>query len=51
MKTIKIWNDAPSDRQLSEITRDLEMGHTMIFPTDTLYAIGCDAMNTNISVR
>lgn len=46
MKTIKIWNDTPSDRQLSEITRDLEMGHTMIFPTDTLYAIGCDALNT-----
>lgn len=45
MKTIKIWNDSPSDRQLSEISRDLEMGQTMIFPTDTLYAIGCDALN------
>lgn len=45
MKTIKIWSDSPSERQLSEIARDLEMGQTMIFPTDTLYAIGCDALN------
>ena len=45
VKTIKIWSDAPSERQLDEITRDLEMGQTMIFPTDTLYAIGCDALN------
>ena len=45
MKTIKIWNDSPSERQLSEIARDLEMGQIMVFPTDTLYAIGCDALN------
>ncbi|MDE5790794.1 MAG: threonylcarbamoyl-AMP synthase [Muribaculaceae bacterium] len=45
MKTIKIWNDSPSDRQLTEIARDLEMGQIMVFPTDTLYAIGCDALN------
>ena len=45
MKTIKVWNDSPSDRQLTEIARLLDMGETMIFPTDTLYAIGCDALN------
>lgn len=45
MKIIKIWNDTPSDRQLSEICRDLEMGATMIMPTDTLYGICCDALN------
>lgn len=45
MKIIKIWNDSPSDRQLSEICRDLEMGATMIMPTDTLYGICCDALN------
>ncbi len=45
VKTIKIWNNSPSERQLNEISRDLEMGQTMIFPTDTLYAIGCDALN------
>lgn len=45
VKTIKIWNDSPFERQLSEIARDLEMGQIMVFPTDTLYAIGCDALN------
>lgn len=45
MKTIKIWDDTPSERQLSEICRDLEAGQIMIWPTDTLYAIACDALN------
>jgi tRNA threonylcarbamoyl adenosine modification protein (Sua5/YciO/YrdC/YwlC family) len=45
MKTIKIWNEEASDRQLSEICRDLEAGQIMILPTDTLYGIACDALN------
>lgn len=51
MKTIKVWNDEPSERQLSEIARDLEMGQIMVFPTDTLYAIGCDALNVKAVER
>lgn len=51
MKIIKIWNDSPSERQLDEIARDLEMGHIMICPTDTLYAIGCDALNVKAIER
>ena len=45
MKIVKIWNDNPSDRQLNEIVRDLDNGGIVIYPTDTLYAIGCDALN------
>ncbi len=45
MKIVKIWNDDPSDRQLNEIAAMLEDGQTVIYPTDTLYAIGCDATN------
>ena len=45
MKTMKIWNSQASERQLSEICRDLEAGQTMIMPTDTLYGIACDALN------
>lgn len=45
MKIMKIWNGKASDRQLSEIARDLEAGSTMVLPTDTLYAIACDALN------
>lgn len=46
MKTIKIWSDDPSDRQLNEISRDVEMGMTVIMPTDTIYALACDALNS-----
>ena len=45
MKTIKIWNDSPSDKQLNEICEFLEIGSLIIMPTDTLYAIICDALN------
>ncbi len=45
MKTIKIWNDEASSKQLDEICNSLEAGQIMICPTDTLYAIACDALN------
>lgn len=45
MKTIKIWSDSPSERQLDEIASLLEQGQIMIWPTDTLYGIACDALN------
>lgn len=45
MKIIKIWNDRASDRQLQETARALEMGDILIMPTDTLYALACDALN------
>ena len=45
MKTIKIWNDSPSERQLDEIASLLNEGQVMIWPTDTLYGIACDALN------
>ena len=45
MNTIRIWNDNPSDKQLDEIAAILEDGQTAIIPTDTMYALTCDAMN------
>ncbi len=45
MKIIKTYSDSLSDRQLNEICRDLSNGDIMIYPTDTIYAIGCDALN------
>lgn len=45
MNTIKIWNNNPSDKQLDEIAAILEDGQTAIIPTDTMYALTCDAMN------
>lgn len=45
MKIIKLWGEKLDDRQLFEITRDLKEGATLIAPTDTLYAITCDALS------
>lgn len=46
MQTIKIRNNSPSERQLEEICKFIEEGKTVIIPTDTLYGIACDALNT-----
>ena len=45
MKILKIWNDSPSDRQAEEIAAALQAGEIIVYPTDTLYALGCDALN------
>ncbi len=45
MKTIKIWNGNISDRQLNEIAARLDAGELVILPTDTAYAVTCDALN------
>lgn len=45
MKTIKIWNDDPSVQQIEEIVKTIEAGALVIIPTDTVYAIVCDALN------
>ncbi|MDE6243680.1 MAG: threonylcarbamoyl-AMP synthase, partial [Muribaculaceae bacterium] len=45
MDTIKIWSDNPSDSQLAEIASVLQGGGVIIYPTDTVYALGCDALN------
>ena len=45
MKTIKIWNGNISDRQPNEIAARLDAGELVILPTDTAYAVTCDALN------
>ena len=45
METVKIWNDRPSDAQVREIAEELEAGNLVILPTDSVYAIVCDALN------
>lgn len=45
MKSIKIWNDTPSDKQAEQIADRLREGEVWILPTDSLYGIMCDALN------
>ncbi len=45
MKSIKIWNDAPSDKQAEQIAERLKAGEIWIIPTDSVYGIMCDALN------
>lgn len=46
MKTIKIWSDNPSEQQLMDIVGVIRDGGLAIIPTDTVYAIVCDALNS-----
>jgi len=39
---IKIYPDNPNSRDLSKIVEILKKGGIIIFPTDTVYGIGCD---------
>lgn len=42
---IKLYNENPNQREIDKIVSALRDGATIIYPTDTLYAIGCDALN------
>lgn len=44
MKIIKIWGEELDGRQLHETVRDLKDGAIIIAPTDSVYAIMCDAL-------
>ncbi len=45
MKSIKIWNDTPSDKQAEQVAEWLKTGEIWIIPTDSIYGVMCDAMN------
>lgn len=43
---IKIHPDNPADRQMKMVVECLQDGGVIIFPTDTIYALGCDIFNS-----
>lgn len=51
MDSFKIWGNSLSDRQANDFAARLERGELMVYPTDTLYAIGCDALNVKAVER
>ncbi len=42
---VKLYNENPNQRDIERIVSLLHEGGTVIYPTDTLYGIGCDALN------
>ena len=42
---IRLYEENPNQRELSKIAEILRNGGLVIYPTDTVYAIGCDALN------
>jgi len=39
---VKLYNDNPNPRVISQVVELLERGGVIIYPTDTVYGIGCD---------
>ncbi|MDA3911659.1 MAG: L-threonylcarbamoyladenylate synthase [Bacteroidales bacterium] len=39
---IKLYNENPNPKQVKEVVDILERGGVIIYPTDTVYGIGCD---------
>ncbi len=45
-KFIKIYEENPNEREIEKIVTILKKGGLIIFPTDTVYGLGCDITNT-----
>lgn len=43
---IKIYPDNPNSRHINTVVDCLKSGGTVIFPTDSIYALGCDIYKT-----
>lgn len=42
---VKLYNDNPNQKEIDKITSILRDGGLVIYPTDTVYAMGCNALN------
>ena len=51
MRILKMYTSNINDRFMNEIIDTLRNGGIIIYPTDTLYAIGCNALNNNAIER
>lgn len=44
-KFIKLYEENPNPKQILEVVQVLKKGGVIIYPTDTVYALGCDITN------
>lgn len=42
---IKIYNENPNQKEIDKAVKILKSGGLVIYPTDTVYGLGCDIMN------
>ncbi|WP_457610719.1 L-threonylcarbamoyladenylate synthase [Lutibacter sp.] len=43
---VKIYEENPNEREIDKVVAILKKGGLIIYPTDTVYGIGCDITNT-----
>lgn len=48
---IKIYPDNPNPKEISKVVDVIRNGGLIIYPTDTMYAIGCDALDVRAVER
>lgn len=51
MKNYRMYESSVNERYLDEITALLRSGGVIVYPTDSMYAIGCDALNNRAVER
>ena len=51
MKLLRMIEDSVNERYVDDIVRALEDGKIVVLPTDSLYALMCDAMNNQAIER
>lgn len=42
---VKIYEENPNPKEIAKVIKILQDGGLVIYPTDTVYALGCDALN------
>jgi len=48
---IKIYEENPNLKEINKIVKNLKAGGLIIYPSDTVYALGCDITNTKALER
>lgn len=48
---LKIYPENPDPRKIEQVVRSLADGGVIIYPTDTVYGLGCDIFNTKALER
>ena len=48
---IKIYDENPNPKEINKVVKILKSGGLVIYPTDTVYGLGCDVMNVKALER